>query len=160
MDLINIWRFTMRLNICNLQRHSSLTPIWMYKYWMTFDVVSAKTSSLHFDVGCSTKQKSLNFACCYDAVGYSDLVVCVWEVSSCLLKSCRMRCVPLWHCSCPNGQYYHGRGQTCVDFLKIRSCLASFGLVCQERTISFHFIFLKAILQDLLISAPSIMHFT
>ena len=53
---------------CNLQGHSSLTPICLYSKSMNFDELYIKNSSLRFDSSCSTKHSSLNFVLWYDAL--------------------------------------------------------------------------------------------
>ncbi len=35
---------------CNLQGHSSLTPIYLYSHRMNFGLLCVENSSLHFDV--------------------------------------------------------------------------------------------------------------
>ncbi len=51
-----------------LQRHSSLTPIYLYINWMNFDVMTSRNSSLQFDVSYSTKQRSLHTVLWYDVL--------------------------------------------------------------------------------------------
>ena len=68
------WQFTANKNTLlwdsalQYTRHSSLTPIYLYRHRMTFGVVNAITSYPHNGISCSRKQISLNNVIRYDAL--------------------------------------------------------------------------------------------
>ena len=88
--------WSQHLGYCNLHWHSSLTPIYLYLYKMTFDILMAINSSPQVDVRYCAIQRLLNIALWYDAlVVHSSWFTCSWymyiHVMQYGLKYCKLQ---------------------------------------------------------------------